>query len=286
MIKKAEMQHVETGKLAHKAPSRGAGKAALKKAGKGAANVTRTGAVKAVVKTAAADVMTTLPAAKSAPRMTLDDTVYEHIKSMILAHQLRPGHKLAPQHLADQLLVSRTPIRQALERLYQEGYAIRIADRGYYVAEMNPHEAKDLYQARLALEPFMTRTAMSLGITREQHARLDELQDIYLSRIDDHSVMERVLADQEFHLYLATLSRNDYLVNSLRSVFERLNLKRRIDGYWPDTGKRGHTSGREHRELLRAMRANRTGEAMDIMQAHIQQAWVQYEAHLLKIQMP
>jgi DNA-binding GntR family transcriptional regulator len=221
-----------------------------------------------------------------ARRMTLDDTVYEHIKSMILAHQLRPGHKLAPQHLADQLSVSRTPIRQALERLYQEGYAIRIADRGYYVAEIDSHEARDLYQARLAIEPFLVRITMSVGITREQNARLDELQEVYLARIADQSVMERVVADQEFHLYLASLSRNEYLLHSLRNIFERLNLKRRIDGYWPDQGKRGRAGAREHREILRAIRGNRTTEALDLLQAHIQQAWVQYEAHLLKIQMP
>lgn len=219
-------------------------------------------------------------------RTTLDDTVYEHIKEMILAHQLRPGHKLAPQHLADQLAVSRTPVRQALERLYQEGYAIRIADRGYYVAEMNPNEARDLYQARLAIEPFMLRQALSLGVDKSEYARLEALQDSYLKRIEDGSVMERVLADQDFHLHLATLSRNQYLVNSLRSIFERLNLKRRIDGYWPDRGKRGHVGIREHKELLRAMRANKVAEAATLMQGHIQQAWVQYEAHLLNIRMP
>jgi len=225
-------------------------------------------------------------ATATALRTTLDDTVYEHIKNMILAHQLRPGHKLAPQHLADQLSVSRTPVRQALERLYQEGYAIRIADRGYYVAEMNPNEARDLYQARLAIEPFMLRQTLSLGVDKSGYQRLEELQDHYQKRVEDGSVMERVLADQDFHLCLAGLSRNQYLINTLRSIFERLNLKRRIDGYWPDRGKRGHVGIREHRELLRAMRANKVAEATGLMQDHIQHALVQYEAHLLNIRMP
>jgi len=130
------------------------------------------------------------------------------------------------------------------------------------------------------------RITMSVGITREQNARLDELQEAYLARIADQSVMERVVADQELHLYLASLSRNEYLLHSLRNIFERLNLKRRIDGHWPDQGKRGRAGAREHREILRAIRGNRTTEALDLLQAHIQQAWVQYEAHLLKIQMP
>lgn len=217
-------------------------------------------------------------------RTTLDDTVYEHIKGMILAHQLRPGHKLAPQHLADQLHVSRTPIRQALERLYQEGYAIRIADRGYYVAEIDARETRNLYQSRLALEPFLMRAAMERGISRDDQARLEELQETYQLHVTNRAAIERVLADQAFHLHLASLADNEYLLGTLRSVFERLNLKRRIDGYWPDTGKRGHAGAREHREMLRAIRANRVADAVAIMQAHIEQAWAQYEGHLLKIQ--
>lgn len=216
-------------------------------------------------------------------RGPLDDSVYESIKQMILRNRLWPAQQLKHQHLADQLKVSRTPVRQALERLYQEGYVIRIPDRGYFVAEVKSHEARDLYQMRLALEPFAVRVTLTQGVSEEQFGRLRTLQDVYAQRVADQSMAERVLADQDFHIYLASLSRNDTLVNALRGVFERLNLNRRIVGYWPGTGNRGGAGVREHEQLLLAMRQGRNADAQAILLAHIQEAWVHFEAHLLQI---
>src|SRR3970282_2141339 len=103
---------------------------------------------------------------------------------MILANQFRPGHKLTHQHLADLLTVSRTPVRQALERLYQEGYVIRIPDRGFFVAEMDSHGARDLYDMRIALETSALRLAMSReGISEKQLKHLFELQKTYANDV-------------------------------------------------------------------------------------------------------
>ncbi len=221
------------------------------------------------------------------PRTTLDDTVYGRIKQMILANQFRSGHKLTHQHLADLLTVSRTPVRQALERLYQEGYVIRIPARGFFVAEIDSHEARDLYDMRMALECFALRLAMSReGISEKQLKHLTELQKTYAQRVAENALLERILIDREFHVYLASLSGNRYLEDTLSTVFERLILKRRIDGYWPGTGKRGSAGLKEHEALLRAMRAGHTSEAVRILQSHLREAWVQYEAHLLQLAVP
>ena len=226
-------------------------------------------------------------AATLAPRTTLDDTVYGRIKQMILANQFRPGHKLTHQHLADLLTVSRTPVRQALERLYQEGYVIRVPARGFFVAEMDSHEARDLYDMRMALECFALRLAMSRqGIGDKQFKHLMELQKIYANHVAENTLLERIMSDRDFHVYLASLSGNRYLADTLSTVFERLILKRRIDGYWPGTGKRGSAGLKEHEELLRAIRAGRTSAAVRILQSHLRAAWVNYEAHLLQLAVP
>lgn len=206
---------------------------------------------------------------------------------MILANQFRPGHKLTHQHLADLLTVSRTPVRQALERLYQEGYVIRIPARGFFVAEIDSHEARDLYDMRMALECFALRLAMSRdGIGEKQFKHLMELQKIYANHVTENALLERILSDREFHVYLASLSGNRYLEDTLSTVFERLILKRRVDGYWPGIGKRGSAGLKEHEELLRAIRAGRRSEAVRILQSHLRAAWVNYEAHLLQLAVP
>ena len=225
--------------------------------------------------------------ATSPSRATLDDTVYGRIKQMILANQFRSGHKLTHQHIADLLHVSRTPVRQALERLYQEGYVIRIPARGFFVAEIDSHEARDLYDVRMALETVALRLAMSReGIADKQFKHLLELQRIYAKHVTENALLERILSDRDFHVYLASLSGNRYLEDMLSAVFERLMLKRRVDGYWPGRGKRGSAGLKEHESLLRAIRAGRTSEAVRIIESHLREAWVQYEAHLLQLAAP
>jgi GntR family transcriptional regulator, rspAB operon transcriptional repressor len=222
----------------------------------------------------------------SPARVSLDDTVYSRIKQMILTSQFRPGRKLAHQPIADFLKVSRTPVRQALERLYQEGYVIRIRARGYFVAESDPHEARDFYDVRAALESFALGLTMARGgIGEKQLKRLSELQKTYANHVADNAILDRILSDRDFHLYLASLSGNQYLVDILNSVFERLIMKRRIDGYW-STEKRGAAALKEHEQLLRAIRAGRSSEAKRILESHVREAWVQYEAHLLQLAVP
>jgi DNA-binding GntR family transcriptional regulator len=213
----------------------------------------------------------------------LNSAVYEKLREMILANQLRPGQKLAAQHLADELGVSRTPVSQALERLFQEGYVIQVPDRGYFVAEINSREAQDLYHVRIALETHALQVSMSTGIGRPELARLKELQTLYRARVKDNSTIERVLADQNFHLRLASFSNNAYLVNTLSGVFDRLNLKRRVEGYWPGMGNRGNVGLREHEEIIQAIEAGDAGQAQQLLKTHIWEAWVQFEAHLLQI---
>ena len=80
------------------------------------------------------------------------EETYERIRQDILRHRLNPGVKLVPDHLATSLKVSRTPVRQALERLCQEGFVQHIPARGYFVAEPPRSEIRDLYDVRFALE--------------------------------------------------------------------------------------------------------------------------------------
>ena len=82
------------------------------------------------------------PAAR-ADRGHLIQRTYERLRDGILHQRLRPGVKLTAEHLAAMLEVSRTPVRQALERLYQEGYVVQIPSRGFFVAEIDSIKVRD-----------------------------------------------------------------------------------------------------------------------------------------------
>ena len=225
-------------------------------------------------------------AEESLVRLSLDESVYGRIKEMILANKFKPGQKLAHQHIADLLKVSRTPVRQAFDRLYQENYVIRIPDRGFFVAEIDSHEARDLYDVRTALECFALDIAMARGaISKKECKRLTEFHEIYANHIARNAFVERISSDRDFHIYLASLSGNQYLIDTLTSVFERIIMKRRVDGYW-SSERRGIAAAKQHALLLRAIRAGRRSEARRILESHLRGAWVQYEAHLLQLAVP
>ena len=82
----------------------------------------------------------------------LSGQAYRQIKTLILCNEILPGQKLHHQELSERLGVSRTPVREALTRLVQEGYVALLPNRGFTCKEIGLQEANELYQLREALE--------------------------------------------------------------------------------------------------------------------------------------
>ncbi|MGE0503634.1 MAG: GntR family transcriptional regulator [Rhizobiaceae bacterium] len=205
--------------------------------------------------------------------------VYDRLKGLILSNELRPGNKLGHQMLAELLGVSRTPVRESLERLLQEGLVIRLQNRGYYVAEITEDEAVQLYDTREALEVFQLRRSMESGIKPAQLARLNKLQKRYEELIGYELGRERLIADSQFHLALAALGGNEYLVQALKTIFDRLILKRRVDGYTNS----GATPLAEHQRMLDAIGEGDVETAVGALSGHIRNARDRQMAYLKKI---
>jgi DNA-binding GntR family transcriptional regulator len=202
------------------------------------------------------------------PEVLVQD-VYEKIKDAILANRLRPGTKLTHISLAESLGVSRTPVRESLERLYQEGYVTRIVNRGFFVAEIDVHELRDLYQTREALEVYALRRVIEGGISAAAADRLKELNARYHELCLESLSRERLLVDRDFHVLLAEQSGNRHLTDSLSAIFERLILKRRVEGFHD---LRGLTPYEDHARILDAVIARDGKTAEETMHQHIEGA--------------
>ena len=124
----------------------------------------------------------------------LVQSTYQAIKDAILGNRLRPGYKLIHQALAENLGVSRTPVRESLERLYQEGYVTRIANRGYFVAEIDVQEVRDLYQTREALEVFSLQLIFQAGAQSQALSQLEAINARYKKLCMESLSRERLLA--------------------------------------------------------------------------------------------
>jgi DNA-binding GntR family transcriptional regulator len=207
----------------------------------------------------------------------LVQSTYQAIKDSILGNRLRPGHKLIHQTLAESLGVSRTPVRESLERLYQEGYVTRIANRGYFVAEIGAQEVRELYQTREALETYSLKLIFSSGISAVAIKRLNGINARYKALCLENLSRERLMVDREFHIALAEQCGNNYLCKSLRGIFDRLILKRRVEGFHD---LRGIEPYEDHVRILELIGGNDEKATQMLLRAHIEGASTRFIKYL------
>jgi DNA-binding GntR family transcriptional regulator len=208
---------------------------------------------------------------------SLGNAVYQAIKQRILENRLRPGNKLGHQDLAEMLGVSRTPVREALERLAQEGFVVHRPRRGCFVSEIDVQEACELYDLREALEVHALRRTAKIGLTRADLSQLSSLTREYAELVRDDSTRRRLIVDRDLHLALASKSQNRLLSRSLESVFERLILKLRVEGFRTSRGKEALD---EHVALMSALRKQDFGAAETVLIAHLREGRERLLGHI------
>lgn len=198
----------------------------------------------------------------------LSARVYNQIKSLILCNEIMPGQKLHHQELSERLGVSRTPVREALTRLVQEGYVSLLPNRGFTCKEIRLQEADELYDLREALEAFAVEKAIE-KLSDGGLEKLRQKMELYGRDVQKRFTKERLIYDQNIHLEITQIAGNETLRRTLAQVFERIILKRKTDGlYDPARGLMAH---QEHLRLLAAMKQRDVGEAVRIIRNHIQQ---------------
>jgi DNA-binding GntR family transcriptional regulator len=197
----------------------------------------------------------------------LSARVYQQIKHLILCNEIMPGQKLHHQQLSERLGVSRTPVREALTRLVQEGYVSFLPNRGFTCKEIRMQEAEELYELREALEAFAVEKAVE-NLTDSALKQLRNKINSYGRDVQNRFTRERLVYDQEVHLNIAQLAANETLEKMLSHVFERIVLKRRTDGLYDPA--RGVAAHQEHLRLLAALERRDAAEAVAIVRGHIQ----------------
>jgi len=197
----------------------------------------------------------------------LSARVYNQIKQLILCNEIMPGQKLHHQQLSERLGVSRTPVREALTRLVQEGYVSFLPNRGFTCKEIRLQEAEELYELRESLEAFAVEKAVE-NLTDQDLAELRQKMESYGYDVYNLFTRDRLVYDQYVHLHIAQIAGNETLKKTLSHVFERIVLKRRTDGIYD--AARGLTAHQEHVQLLDAMTRRDAKAAVSIVRNHIQ----------------
>ncbi len=202
------------------------------------------------------------------PRKDLSAQAYTAIKDLIRRYELKPEQKLTQSELARRVGVSLTPVREALRALEKEGYVTPVRNRGFYVSKITVKEAEDLFDIREALEVLSVQRAIERRDAGFLHGLDASLEDY--KRVVTHALTrERIDIDQRFHLRIAQQADNESLHRMLTFVFERITLKRTVDGA-PAT--RGLVAYEEHVALVEAIRHGEADRARELAARHVRNA--------------
>jgi DNA-binding GntR family transcriptional regulator len=192
------------------------------------------------------------------------DRVYASLREMAIRFKLKPGERLTELDIAERFSVSRTPVREALNRLVNEGFLVPDGVRGFAVRELDPKQCFDLYELRLALES----TAVTLAVERASDQELAELSRMArrANREPADCSVERIVElDEQFHEQIAVLSGNAQLAETLRGVNARIRFVRLID---MEDRPRSRSLG-DHVTVARALEARDAEAAIKAIQEHV-----------------
>ena len=194
--------------------------------------------------------------------------VYTQLKSDIAEFRLVPGDRFTETEISGRLGVSRTPVRQALFKLQQEGYVEVQFRNGWRVLPFDFNQYEELYDLRMVLE---TTAAQRLceGTLKVDAAQLEALAGIWLVSPEQRSTdkLEVAAWDEAFHCALVVAAGNAEMARVHREVTERIRVIRRLDFTQP---LRITATYEEHGKILTAIQQKRGDQATLLLRAHIQ----------------
>ena len=191
---------------------------------------------------------------------------YQLILDAIDVGDYRPGDRLVESDLAERFGMSRTPIREALQRLETQSI-LRRDGRSLIVASLDHNQLAELYVIRAELEGLAAALAAKHA-TREEVRVLRDLVAEDQQRVDDPSALAR--ANRRFHKQIHLASHNRYLVQQLDLVHRTMALlattSLAVEG-------RGQAAMAEHARIVAAIAAGDAGEAREALKDHISKAF-------------
>ena len=153
--------------------------------------------------------------------LPLRDVVFNTLREAILKGELKPGERLMEMHLANKLGVSRTPIREAIRMLEQEGLAVTIPRRGAQVAKITEKDLQDVLEVRDALDELAVACACE-RMTDEQFTQLKKAMVAFEAATKTDDVRTIVETDEAFHDVIYAAAANPKLENIINSAREQM----------------------------------------------------------------
>jgi DNA-binding GntR family transcriptional regulator len=201
-------------------------------------------------------------------RANLAEQVYDALKTQMHEFHLVPGDRFSEAEIGARLGVSRTPVREALFRLRNEGLLDVESKSGWFVRPIDFDKLEQLYDLRVVLE---AASVMRLCTRAEPAPELDALKAVWLVPVAERLQDGREVGalDEQFHATLVRAAGNDEIARVHWDVTERIRIIRRLDFTRAD---RMDATYAEHAKILRAVIQRKPDAALMLLKSHIEQS--------------
>lgn len=198
----------------------------------------------------------------------LREIVFETIREAIISGDLRPGERLMEVQLAEEMGVSRTPVREAIRKLELEGFVVMIPRKGAYVAGISMKDIADVFEIRTALESLAAGLAAE-RITEDEMEELERLLVSVAESTESNNLQALVDTDTDFHDIIYKASRNERLVQIINNLREQIQRFRTTSLAHPG---RMRKALEEHKQIVEALSERNIALAQTLAQEHIENA--------------
>lgn len=197
----------------------------------------------------------------------LRELVFETLREAIIQGRLRPGERLMEVQLAEEMGVSRTPVREAIRKLELEGFVVMVPRKGAYVAGISIKDIADVFEVRAALEAL----AAGLAAERITEEELEELERLLVQaqEASARDLQTLVEVDTRFHELIYRASRNQKLIQIITNLADQIQRFRLTSlsrpGRYKDTLE-------EHKKIVEAISERNVELAQALAREHIENA--------------
>jgi DNA-binding GntR family transcriptional regulator len=200
---------------------------------------------------------------------SLKEKAYELIKDKLLSLQFEPGTRIREDHIAENIMMSRTPVREAINRLVSEGLIKSIPRKGLFFIELTPDEINDLIDVRCQLEAL----AVTKCIEKINDPGLKKLENILKSAdaaLEKDDIKGCNKLDSQFHQEIAKATGNQKLIQFLKELENFMRIARAMEKRTLPRPK-VEKSMEQHRQILEAIQKRDKSAALDAIARNVEQ---------------
>lgn len=216
-------------------------------------------------------------------RKSLTDAAYQALKDRIIRLDLPPGHRVVEDDVAASLGMSRTPVREALVRLEEEGLVETLPRQGVRVSPLSKRDIRDISQVLACLEEEAAETLAARHPGPEEMARLDSAIDAMDESLDREDIVAWAEADFRFHRLLVEMCGNRQLAAVAINFLEKAHRFRVMT---TPLRSRPVYSNANHAAVVEAIRRGDSETAMEIHRAHKRRWMMELDSLINRLQIP